>query len=114
MRLLRPHAPRALTALAGVLATGLLLGAPAAAEPTPCRTSAARHLERIGIDPGDVADIAMVRIISLPEVGGLIEVQAWASLKSCRGSVVVKLTPLCRVKETYARGRCEFPNIRHF
>jgi len=114
MQLIRPRSPRAFTILGGALASALLLGAPAAAQPAPCRDSAARHLDRLGIEPGDVTDIAMVQIISQPEVGGLTEVQAWASLRSCPGAVVVKLTPLCRVKETYSRGRCEFPDVAHY
>ncbi len=97
-----------------ILAAGLLTAAPAIADRTACQTVAAKHLETLGIDAEDIMDIAMIRILNNPEFGSILELQAWAILKSCPGNLVIKLTPLCRVKEVYTRGGCRFDKIRHF
>jgi len=80
----------------------------------PCQTATAEHLQSLGVDSRDIKEINMVRIIGLPELGNTIEFQGWANLESCQGSVVVKLTPLCRPKEAYSRGNCKITNIRQF
>ena len=35
-------------------------------------------------------------------------------LKTCRGSVVMRMDLQCRIKETYARGACRFGSLRRF
>ena len=110
----RPGPAGLCSIVALVLAAGLLAAAPAIADPGPCQTVAARHLESLGIDAEDVKDIAMIRILTNPEFGSIIELQAWAILNSCPGNLVIKLTPFCRVKEVYTRGGCRFDKIRHF
>ena len=107
-----PAGIRSIVAL--VLAAGLLTTAPAIADSRPCKTVAAKHLEDLGIDAEDVEDIAMIRILTNPEFGSIIELQAWTILKSCPGNLVIKLTPFCRVKEVYTRGGCRLDKIRHF
>lgn len=107
-----PAGHRSIVAL--VLAVGLLTAAPAIADSGPCKTVAAKHLESLGIDAEDIEDIAMIRILTNPEFGSIRELQAWINLKSCRGNLVIKLTPFCRVKEVYTRGGCRFDKIRHF
>ncbi len=107
-----PVGLRSLVAL--VLAVGLLTAASAVADHRSCKTVAAKHLERLGIDAEDVMDIAMIHILDNPEIGSIIEMQAWTLLKSCTGNLVIKLTPLCRVTEVYTRGGCRIDKIRYF
>ena len=102
-------------ALAVALTAGASFSATSAtAQDAPCGTVAAKHLEDLNVPPADIKDIAVVRILNNPEFGSVLELQAWASLRSCSGNVVVKLTHFCRVKETYTRGGCRLDNIKHF
>ena len=110
-----PWLRRLALALVATLPVGISSsGVPAQARSAPCITVAAKHLEDLGVPARDVKDIAIIRILSNPEFGSVLELQAWASLHSCSGSVVVKLTHFCRVKETYTRGGCQLDNVKHF
>ncbi len=114
MKTQRLALPALLTRIAFVLAAGLPATAPALADTKPCQTVAAKRLESLGIAATEVKDISMIQIVNNPEFGSIRELQAWATLLSCRGSVVIKLTPHCRVKEAYTRGGCRVENIPHF
>ncbi len=114
MKTQRLAPPVLLTRIAFVLAAGLTATTPALADTGPCQTVAAKRLESLGIAPTEVKDISMIRILNNPEFGTIRELQAWATLLSCSGNVVIKLTPRCRVKETYTRGGCRVENIAHF
>lgn len=114
MKTQRLAPPALLTMIAFVLAAGLPATAPALADTEPCQTVAAKRLESLGIAATEVKDISMIRVLNSPELGTVREWQAWATLQSCRGSVVIKLTTGCRVKETYTRGGCRVENIAHF
>ena len=114
MKTQRLALPALLTRIAFVLAAGLPVTAPALADTKPCQTVAAKRLESLGIAATEVKDISMIQIVNNPEFGSIRELQAWATLLSCRGSVVIKLTSHCRVKEAYTRGGCRVENIPHF
>ncbi len=114
----QPIAWPARARIARALALTCLLAAasaPATAAGPPCRAAAAGQLEELGIPAADVEDIAVVAMRTGGRDGGrIVELQAWSKLRSCRGSVVVRLTPFCRVKETYSRGGCRFATMPHF
>jgi hypothetical protein len=97
-----------------VLGTGLAAGAGAQGADAPCRDTTVEHLKGLGIEANGIKEINVVSIIGNLEIGNTVELQAWTLLKSCTGSLVVKMTPLCSVKETYSRGGCTFANVRHF
>lgn len=44
----------------------------------------------------------------------LVGYEAWADLKQCRGSVVVKLSRNCEIEETYTRGACTIAGLKNF
>ena len=111
----QPLAPLALlTGIALVLAAGFPATAPALADTGPCQSVAAERLESLGIAATEVKDISMIEILDNPEFGSTSEWQAWAELQSCPGNVVIKLTPICRIKEAYTRGDCRVENIAHY
>ena len=114
MKTQRLTPPALLTSIALVLAAGLPAAAPALADTELCQTAAVKRLESLGIVATEVKDISMIKILNSPEFGTIREWQAWATLLSCRGSVVIKLTTRCRVKEAYTRGGCRVENIAHF
>ncbi len=114
MKTQRLTPPALLTSIALVLAAGLPATAPALADTELCQAVAAKRLESLGIAATEVKDISMIEILNSSEFGRVRELQAWATLQSCRGSVVIKLTTGCRVKETYTRGGCRVENIAHF
>ena len=103
---------RAPAILGIALAIGVTNEASSKSTDGPCQTATAEHLQSLGVDSQDIKEINMVRIIGVLEFGNTIEFQGWANLESCQGSVVVKLTPLCRPKETYSRGNCNVAKAR--
>ncbi len=106
-----------LALLAGIglaLAIGLPATAPARAETGPCQPVAAERLEGLGIAATEVKDISMIEVLDNLEFGTTGEWQAWAKLQSCPGNVVIKMTPRCRVKDTYTRGGCHVDNIANY
>ena len=114
MKTQRLALPALLTRIAFVLAAGLTATTPALADTEPCETVAAKRLESLGIAATEVKDISMIQILNSPEFGTIRELQAWATLLSWPGNVVINLTPRCRIKETYTRGGCRVENIPHF
>ncbi len=114
MKTQRLALPALVTRIAFVLAAGSTATTPALADIEPCETVAATRLESLGIAATEVKNISMIQIVNNPEFGTITELQAWATLLSCPGTVVIKLTPRCRIKETYTRGGCRVENIPHF
>ena len=100
--------------VAVALGAGLAAGAGAQSLDAPCLDTAADYLNGLGIKADDVKEINVVRVIQQYEVGNTVELQAWASLNSCSGNLVVKMSPHCSVKEVYSRGGCSVDNVRHF
>ena len=100
--------------LALALGTGLAAGARAQPGDAPCSDSTVAHLKGLGIEANDIDEINFVRVIGSFEIGNTVELQAWTLLKSCTGSLVVKMSPHCSVKETYSRGECAIANVRQF
>ncbi len=82
-----------------------------------CEETVAARLAELGIAPADVSGITNV-----PEHGGgsrtsrgaVIGVKAWVSLESCKGSVVIHMNTRCRIKQTWTRGECQVPGLKHY
>ena len=89
------------------LGLGLMIGAPAEAARNPCEATVAERLERLNVDPSDIRKIDYVAVRSNREGGRLIGFEAWVSLRSCRGNLVVNMSRRCRIRDVYGRGECE-------
>ncbi len=75
-------------------------------------TAITRYLEHLKIAEDEVTNISVFALQpnSFKPLGN----RAWVSLKSCRGSLVINLTPLGGVIDTYTRGDCRFEGVpRH-
>jgi hypothetical protein len=97
-------------ALAVVLAA--LVAPPALAAGDPCEAVVKERLARMNIDPGDVRSISIAaRVRAQRRSGSSVSgFDAWVSLKSCRGSIVMSLSRECRIKRIYSKGDCKVPN----
>ena len=89
------------------LGLGLMIGAPADAARNPCKATVAERLERLNVDPSDIRKIDYVAVRGNREGGQLIGFEAWVSLRSCRGNLVVNMSRHCRIRQVYGRGECE-------
>lgn len=96
----------AVSLLAGAAAAAALAAPSAAAEPR-CSRQAESALAAVGIDRSDIRDLNIITILGSQEMGTVAEYQAWATLRSCTGSVVVRMRYTCGIIDTYARGTCE-------
>lgn len=85
----------------------------AAAEPR-CSRQAQAHLAALGVERSDIQDLNVVTIPGSQEMGNVAEYQAWTNLRSCEGSVVVRMRHSCGIIDTYARGACRgrVPGLR--
>ena len=41
-------------------------------------------------------------------------VQAWVSMNSCKGSVVIRTDRFCRIRSSYARGECRVAGLKTY
>ncbi len=90
------------------LGLGLMIDAPAEAARNPCEATVAERLERLNVDPSDIRKISYVALHSSRREGGpMIGFEAWVSLQSCKGNLVVNLSKRCRIRDVYGRGECE-------
>ncbi len=77
-----------------------------------CETPVTRYLGHLKIAEDEVTNISVISV--RPTTGRRLKYRAWVSLKSCRGSLVINLTPLCGVMDTYTRADCRFEGVpRH-
>ena len=90
------------------LGVGLMISAPADAARNPCEATVAERLERLNVDPSDIRriDYVPVRRFSRDNTR-VIGFEAWVSLRSCRGNLVVNMSRHCRIRQVYGRGECE-------
>ncbi len=90
------------------LGLGLMVGAPADAARTPCKAAVAERLDQMQVDPSDIRKISYVALRSSRREGGpTIGFEAWVSLQSCKGNLVINLSKRCRIRDVYGRGECE-------
>jgi hypothetical protein len=93
---------------------GLATAAPALAASNRCETAVKERLAQMSIDPEDVDDIHVAARIANQRGGSVSGYDGWADLKSCHGSIVLRLDRRCRVKDVYSRGECKFPDLPHY
>ncbi len=91
------------------LGLSLVISAPAHAARSPCKATVVERLKDLNVDPLDISKITYVaRRNSMRGGGGpVIGFEAWVSLRSCKGNLVVKLSRNCRIRKVYGRGECE-------
>jgi hypothetical protein len=106
--------PRLATSLALAAVLAALAAPPSLAAGNACQAAVSEHLERMKIDTGDVRTISVsARTRSRRGGNRVIGIDAWVSLESCRGSLVMRMSRSCRLKEVYSRGECRFPDVPH-
>lgn len=65
------------------------------------------RLDRLDVAPSDIHDIFYeAQRHSGRNSDRVIRVLAWVSLNSCKGYVIVDLSPHCTVRQVYGRGEC--------
>ena len=90
------------------LALGLLSALPAEAARTYCEAAVSERLDRLNVDSSDVRGIFYETQRQRTRVSDrVIGILAWVSLHSCKGSLIVDLSPQCRVRQVYGRGACD-------
>ncbi len=90
------------------LGLGLMIGAPADAARSPCKAAVAERLDALNVDRPDIRKISYVALHSSRREGGpMIGFEAWVSLQSCKGNLVVNLSKRCRIRDVYGRGECK-------
>ena len=96
---------RSVLVLTAVIALGLT-AMPAKAEHN-CRPTVTERLNRLKVDSADVRKIDWVEIVKSKGDDDYVErIDAWVSLRSCEGHVVMEMTPHCFVRQIYGRGEC--------
>ncbi len=96
---------RSALVLTAVLALGLT-AMPAKAD-HDCSSTPTERLNRLKVDPSDVRKIEWVEIHKGRGDDVVIErIDAWVSLHSCEGHVVIEITPHCYVRQVYGKGEC--------
>ncbi len=89
------------------LGLSLMISAPADAARSPCEATVAERLDDLNVDPSDIRKIHYLAVRGVREGGQLIGFEAWVSLHSCKGNLVINLSKRCRIRDVYGRGECE-------
>ena len=90
------------------LGLSLMVGSPAEAARSPCKAAMAERLDALNVDRSDIRKISYVVLHSSHREGGpMIGSEAWVSLQSCQGNLVINLSKRCRIRDVYGRGECK-------
>jgi hypothetical protein len=85
----------------------LLTVHPAGAAQTYCEPRVSERLDRLDVDPSDIRSIFYdLQRRSGRDNDRVVRILAWVSLHSCKGYVIVDLSPHCTIREVYGRGDC--------
>ncbi len=85
----------------------LLTAYPAESAQTYCEPRVSERLDRLDVDPSDIRSIFYdAQRRSSRENDRVVRILAWVSLHSCKGYVIVDLSPHCTIREVYGRGEC--------
>ncbi len=103
-----------LPALVGALLWTLPSGAGASSHiDYRCQAVVEAKLQEIGVGQGDIRAITVVPTHSSgSEDKPLTGYSTWVALKSCKGSVVVDLSLICDMQQTYANGACRIEGVK--
>ena len=94
------------SALVLTAAMALNLTAVPAKADQDCGPTVTERLNHLKVDPADVRKIDWVEVIK-PRTDDYVErIDAWVSLRSCEGHVVMEITIHCYVRQIYGRGEC--------
>ena len=103
--------------LFALVGLAVALAAPAAvASEHFCRPVVEREIDRVHLDRADIRKIFIIKKLVSTNGGEdsrVVGYNAWVDLKSCRGSMVVRLYRNCRVITVYTRHECRVPGVRH-
>ncbi len=87
---------------------GLVIGAPAEAAKKFCEAIVAERLDSLNVDSSDIRKIHYLAAHATNRDGGRkTGYEAWVSLRSCKGNLVVKMSLRCKIREVYGHGDCE-------
>ncbi len=73
-----------------------------------CEPQVSEQLDLLKVDPSNIAEITYE---ARRRPGGdndqIVRILAWVNLHSCKGYVIIDLSPQCTVRQTYGRGGCQ-------
>ncbi len=94
--------------LAALLTAGAMPFGQARAGPS-CQDAISDYLASLKIDAEDVTSLNVFAVkhrSSRP-----MNYDAWVSMKTCRGNLIINLSFNCRLVDAYTRGDCSFENV---
>lgn len=89
-------------------------GGHAMAAPHRCAKAAAVKMAQFDVAASQIKRIVFADIVEDDRSARLLGYDAWVDLKSCRGSVVIKMSVQCEIEETYSRGACTFTGLKNY
>ncbi len=102
-----------LLTLVGALLWTLPGGAGASSHNYRCQAVVEAKLQEVGVGQDDIRAITVVPTRSSgSESKPLTGYSTWVALKSCKGSVVVDLSRICNIEQTYTHGACRIEGVK--
>jgi len=111
----RVGAPGGSLMMKSVLMTGIALALVTAApvdasehDGLHCEAAVGQRLDRLNVDPSDIRKIEYIP--TYKKAGGdniVIGYEAWVSLHSCQGNLIIAMDQYCRLHQVYGRGACD-------
>lgn len=98
-----------------IIAALLAFSSPTLAAPHRCAGPIANAAAKGGIAPAQIKRTVFVDVTDGGRDGAfVVGYEAWIDMKSCKGTIVAKMTLQCEIEETYSRGACDFPGLKNF
>jgi hypothetical protein len=73
-----------------------------------CEPQVSKRLNLLKVDPSDIYEITYeAQRRSSGKNDPIARILAWVTLHSCKGYVVIDLSPQCTFRQTYGRGECK-------
>ena len=83
----------------------------AARDSHPCQPAFDEALAKLPLSNADIRSYAITTDGSGGRVSVVLGYSAWLGLKSCKGSVVIRVDSFCALMQTYVQGDCQVAGL---
>ena len=99
-----------------LVAAAIFGNSPQAADTDRCARQARYHLSELKLNKDEIESMRLIAQIpinenSSDEIEGM---DAWVRLKSCKGWLIITMSPACYVRQSYTRDDCRVEGLPNY
>jgi hypothetical protein len=87
-----------------------------AADTEQCARKAKIHLSELKVSEEQVDAMRLIERVRIDDRAGsdVAGIDAWVRLKSCKGWLVINMSPSCFIRQSYTRGDCHVEGLSNY